>query len=277
MRHHRAKHTWINRIVPPLVLVGVVGCVWYGLSSRPKLVADLPVQQQVAAATSSPSSTANQQPVANITPTVDKIGSQVQFSVDLKPLKEVQKVEFYVENKLMGAAFAEPYTVAVSENNLTAGTHTVTAKVYTANATTQTVPTMFTANPSTPPPIDTDASIQPAQSSAPAQQPQTSHVAKPTGLIAAAADDGTTAQVSWSSGGAASYQVWRDGAQIGAASSTAYADTGLTPGQTYDYQIVAVTGDGSTSDPSDQVAVTMPMQQNNAAANTPDTEQDSTS
>jgi hypothetical protein len=248
-------HECKNRIVAPLVFAAVVGCVWYGLASRPQPIAILPTQQASAAPTHTHTK-ADQAPVADVTPTVSKLGDQLQFSVDTTSFKTVQKVEYYVENLLVGAAFSAPYAVSVDEDDLTAGTHTVTAKVYTASATAQSTPALFTAAPKAVPPVstDTDDSSTVAQITTPNKA-----IAAPSGLSIAADDSGTLASLTWNSvSNASSYQVWRDGAQIDTTTTASYTDTGLTPGQTYDYSVVAVAADGQQSAASSQVAVTTP-------------------
>jgi hypothetical protein len=97
----------------------------------------------------------------------------------------------------------------------------------------------------------------------PAVKPQAPQaLPAPAGLAIVAADDGTTAQLSWNSvNGATSYQVWRDGSNVGAVAAPGYTDTGLNPGQTYDYAIIAVSANGANSDLSTPVAVTMPVPQ----------------
>jgi hypothetical protein len=260
------RHTWTNRFIPPLVLIGVVGCVWYGLSSRPKTTAVLPAPRVVAAAKAP--TTDSLQPIAAITPTVHKLGSTVQFSLVTKPFTQIQKVEFYIEDKFVGAAFAEPYTVQVSESNLTAGTHSVTAKVYTADTTAQTTPTLFVASPATTPQgtqgsTDDDMPL-PISTATPVAPPSTPTVASPTHVVVTAGADGTQATLSWDAvAGAVNYQVWRDGVQIDTSTQPAYTDTALSPGHTYDYSVVALDADGNASTPSSQVGVTMPLQQQN--------------
>lgn len=257
-------HTWTNRFLPPLVFIGVVGCVWYGLSSRPKTPSVLPAPQVVAAAKAP--TTDSLQPIAAVSPTVDKLDGAVQFSINAKPFSQIQKVEFYIEDKFIGAAFAQPYVVRVDEDALSAGTHSVTAKVYTVGSTAQTTPTLFVAAPKilqqdTPADEDVTPPVSAPGSTVP--QPSTSAVDSPTNLTVVATTDGTQAELSWSAvAAAASYQVWRDGTQIGATTQTTYIDTALTPGQTYDYAIIAVDSVGTASAPSAQVGVTMSMEQN---------------
>jgi hypothetical protein len=211
-------------------------------------------------------------PITEITPTVNKIDGDVQFSIQIKkPVQQVQKVEFYVEDKLVGAAFSQPYQVNVPENNLAAGTHTVTARVYTATTMAKTTPALFTAHPTvapTPSEDDSDlpVSVQsPPATTGPSQPTPPAVLATPTNLIAIAANDGTSAQITWDSvAGATSYQVWRDGLQVATISSNAATDTGLLPGHTYSYQITALGSAGSVSAPSAQVTVTMPEQSSGA-------------
>src|SRR5581483_9109679 len=60
---------------------------------------------------------------------------------------------------------------------------------------------------------------------------------------------GPAVQLSWtSSGGATSYQVYRNGSAVGSSLSgtSFYNSTGLTSGQTYSYYVIA-TGSGGTT------------------------------
>jgi len=265
------KNAWVNRTVPPLLLAAVVSCVWYSLDSRP------PVRVATSAATVKPPPVStetiktSEQPAPVASPTVKHLGSQLQFSVAAVPYKDVQKVEFYVESQFVGTAYSQPYSVAVSENNLAAGTHTVTAKIYTASTTADSQPATFTAQPVTPPPV-TPAPTEPA---APVTPPPASHITldTPADVTATASDDGTSATLSWTaSAGATQYQIWRDNVQVATASGTGYTDTGLNPGQTYDYQIIATGAGGAVSNPSPALAVTMPTPQDTGPVNTQPTD-----
>lgn len=265
-----ARHSWKNRTIPPLLAIAIVGCVWYALDSRP----EAGQTDTSAAANAAPSpqngDAASARVLPPISPTVRKFGQQVQFTVNPAAMKHVQKVEFYVESQFVGTAYSQPYTVAVNENNLTAGTHKVVAKIYTDATTAQSQPATFTAKPVAPPAQNMDTSdaegaaviantggtsssgnedVAPAGPTAPDV---------PSNLAASAGDDGTSATLTWMAvGSATGYQVWRDGSQVASTAGTGYTDTGLTPGQTYDYTVIALNG-SAASDPSDMVAVTMP-------------------
>lgn len=256
------KHSWINRTVPPFVVVAIVGCVWYALQSRPAN----PVAASSGTAQPSTQNTAlaNAAPVASPSPSVQRLGTQLQFTVETASYKNIQKVEFYVENQFVGSAYALPYSIAVNENTLTAGSHTVMAKIYTGGVPLQSQPASFIATPNgnpAPSPDTTDSTgAVPATISTPAATAvNPAAPASPTDLASLAASDGTAATLSWSQQGtAARYQVWRDGAQIATTTSTGYVDSGLNAGQTYDYQVIAMDAAGNASEPSDILAVTMP-------------------
>ncbi|HSX43341.1 MAG TPA: Ig-like domain-containing protein [Candidatus Saccharimonadales bacterium] len=254
------RHTWINRTAPVIVGVTVVGCAWYSISSQPKPLAVVPTP--TANATPMPNSVVSNTalaPVADFAPTVSKLGTQLQFSLPIAKLQNVQKVEFYIEHTLVGAAFSAPYQVSVNEDNLTAGTHSVTAKLYTQSNTTQTTPALFTATPS---PAHHAADVTGTQddTTVTTTPPATSStLATPTGLTASAGADGVSVQLSWTaSANAASYQIWRDGSLVATSTSPTFTDTGLTAGQTYDYSVIAING-SLQSAPSAQVGVTMPL------------------
>lgn len=261
------KHTWTNRTVPPLVAIMVVSCVWYALDSRPTPAVEPATAGTVAAGSrpAQPSApvVASAAPAPQTTPVVKKLGKQLQFSLQSLPYKNVQKVEFYVEKQFVGAAYSQPYTVAVSEDNLTAGTHTVTAKIYSGTATTQSPPASFTAQPAAPPAaaVDSDTSSDTTTSNpandTPATPPVTQSIVAPNDVSGSSSSNGTSVTLIWSDvTGAASYQILRDGSQVGTANGVGFTDTGLTPGKTYDYQVISVDAKGDTSVPSDPVAVT---------------------
>ncbi|HSX16445.1 MAG TPA: Ig-like domain-containing protein [Candidatus Saccharimonadales bacterium] len=242
----------------------VLGCVTSALSLRPKEPVLVPLTDGQQPISADSTLVGAQTPLP--TPTVTKVGAEVQFSVDTTPYGGVQKVEFYVEQHFVGAAYSQPYSVAVNEDNLAAGTHTVTAKVYTPGSTTDSQPATFTAQPTVPPAPTADATASPA-TAAPAQP--ASVIAVPANLAATATTDGTSATLNWAaSDGALSYLVWRDGVQIASPTGTGYTDTGLNPGQTYDYQVAAVAAHGTASDRSPLVAATMPVPQDTGPVNT---------
>jgi chitodextrinase len=81
----------------------------------------------------------------------------------------------------------------------------------------------------------------------------------PTGLLA----DATTAgriNLSWTSStddvGVAGYKVFRDGAQIGTATTTSFSDLSPQPATTYSYTVAAYDAAGNTSAASDPASVT---------------------
>jgi hypothetical protein len=276
------KQSWMNRTMPPVVVIAVVGCVWYALQNRPEPVVVLPsTNADSTSSRTAPTTVAQSQPTPTVSPTVTRLGTQLQFSVAAMSYAHVQKVEFYVENQFVGAAYSQPYSVAVSENDLVAGTHTVTAKIYTDDSTADSQPATFTAQP-TAPPTDTNDTTDNTTStpnpntpsgstdtSTPTSSSSTSSIAAPSDITANGSDDGTSATLNWTaSDGAVHYQIWRDGAQVATTTGTGYTDTGLKPGQTYDYQIVVVDANDNASDPSKAVAVTMLTPQDTSPVNT---------
>ncbi|PJN23028.1 PHB depolymerase family esterase [Kitasatospora sp. CB02891] len=78
----------------------------------------------------------------------------------------------------------------------------------------------------------------------------------PGGLAVTGTTD-TTVSLSWSAvAGAASYTVYRGGAQVGAATGTAYTDSGLGAGTGYTYTVAAVDANGTVGKASSAVTAT---------------------
>lgn len=79
---------------------------------------------------------------------------------------------------------------------------------------------------------------------------------QPVTNLTATATGTTTIGLSWTASAlATSYTVLRNGTQVGTTSGTTFSDTGLTPGTTYSYQVVAQDGSGNTA-PSATVSAT---------------------
>lgn len=69
----------------------------------------------------------------------------------------------------------------------------------------------------------------------------------PTGL-AVSATTSSSISLSWNaSSGATSYQIYRNGANVGTSTSTSYTDSGLNASTTYTYDVVAVNSVGSSA------------------------------
>lgn len=78
----------------------------------------------------------------------------------------------------------------------------------------------------------------------------------PAGVQVTATTD-TTASLSWDAvDGAASYQVYRDGAKAGSPGGTSYTDTGLSAGTAYRYTVAAVDSSGTAGAASAAVTAT---------------------
>ncbi|MBA2809589.1 PHB depolymerase family esterase [Streptomyces sp. KM273126] len=78
----------------------------------------------------------------------------------------------------------------------------------------------------------------------------------PSGLTATSTTD-TSVSLSWNTvAGAASYRVYRGGAQVGTPSSTSFTDTGLSSGTTYGYTVATVDGSGEVGVSSAAVQAT---------------------
>ncbi|MBD0676025.1 alpha/beta hydrolase family esterase [Streptomyces sp. CBMA156] len=78
----------------------------------------------------------------------------------------------------------------------------------------------------------------------------------PTGLTATATTPGSIS-LGWQAvSGAASYQVLRDGAEVGSPTGTAFTDTGLAAGTAYGYTVAAVDASGAVGSRSAAVTAT---------------------
>jgi fibronectin type 3 domain-containing protein len=99
--------------------------------------------------------------------------------------------------------------------------------------------------------------------------PDTTAPSVPTGLSASATSQ-SQIQLSWSAStdptgagqivsGVSGYQVFRGGTLLNTTASTAFLDSGLTPGTNYSYQVTAVDNAGNTSAKSGSVNATTPL------------------
>lgn len=84
----------------------------------------------------------------------------------------------------------------------------------------------------------------------------------PAAVVATAVSP-TEVLVTWSpvtdaEGGVKNYNVYRDDVRVGAPTTTAFTDTGLTPGTTYAYRVSAVDSLGREGEKSPPVTVTTP-------------------
>ena len=83
----------------------------------------------------------------------------------------------------------------------------------------------------------------------------------PAGVVAVASGS-TSVNVSWSASsdnvGVTGYRVARDGVVVSTVAGTSFADSGLSPGTSYGYSVVAFDAAGNASGPSGVVSVTTP-------------------
>jgi chitodextrinase len=83
----------------------------------------------------------------------------------------------------------------------------------------------------------------------------------PTGVTAQATSS-SSITVSWGAAtddvGVTDYRVFRDGVQVGTATTTSYTDTGLTAGTTYSYTVAAADAAGNVSAQSEPAEATPP-------------------
>ena len=81
----------------------------------------------------------------------------------------------------------------------------------------------------------------------------------PSGLAASNITD-TSLTLTWDAvnyaGGISEYEIYRDGALVGTRKGTSFADSGLTPETTYQYQVKAVGNNGLESPLSEVLNVT---------------------
>ena len=135
----------------------------------------------------------------------------------------VTKVDFLVDSNPAGTDTTAPYTFNLNTTTLTNTTHTLTARAYDANGSTDDSITISVDN-----------------------QPPTA----PTALSATAVS-GTQINLSWTAStdniGVTDYNVYRDAVKITTVAATSYNDTGLTAGSTYSYYVKAKDSQGNVS------------------------------
>ena len=109
--------------------------------------------------------------------------------------------------------------------------------------------------------ITTSNSPPPPTASPPPPTADTTSPSVPTG-VAATAVSGTQVNLSWTAStdnlGVAGYKVFRNGTQVGTATTTSYQDTGLSGGTAYSYTVAAYDAAGNTSAQSASASVTTP-------------------
>lgn len=80
---------------------------------------------------------------------------------------------------------------------------------------------------------------------------------KPPSMVTATALSAYEVELNWSSvAGAASYNIYRGGINVGSSSTTSFTDSGLSPETTYVYTVTTVDGEGNESSESPSVSVT---------------------
>ena len=109
--------------------------------------------------------------------------------------------------------------------------------------------------------ITTSNSPPPPTTSPPPPTADTTSPSVPTGVTATAVS-GTQVNLSWTAStdnlGVAGYKVFRNGTQVGTATTTSYQDTGLSGGTAYSYTVAAYDAAGNTSAQSASASVTTP-------------------
>jgi hypothetical protein len=265
-----SNHGWAKKGLSALSVVTVVGGIWYSAAHHhdpTKL--DKPVAfagQKTLKTAIAPA--VNIDAAATI-PTIKTFSGQVHLSVNTSKVARVQKVEFYVENKLIGAAYTTPYSVIIDENSLQPGSHQVTAKIYTPETTSVTPPANFTSQesgslPVTTGTLNTPLVPTPIPSTTTPVDPVLPPVAvapgNPTNVVALEQSNNSVI-VSWtgpSDGSpAVGYQVWRDSTSLGTITGTSYTDSTALVGSSYMYSIIAIDVDNNTSEPSKSGQITI--------------------
>jgi chitodextrinase len=144
----------------------------------------------------------------------------------------VTRVELLVDGTVKGTDTAAPYNFTWDSTSVANGSHAIAAQAFDIagnNATAAVTVTASNAAPDTTPP------------SAPSD-------------LAAVAAGSTAMNLTWTAStdnvGVTGYDVYRNGAKIATATSTSYADTGLTAATAYTYTVVAQDAAGNASAPS---------------------------
>lgn len=176
-------------------------------------------------------------PTVDITAPAD--GSTVNGNVVLKATATdasgISKVEFYAQDKLLGTDTTAPYEYAWDVANVANGTVTVVAKAYdTAGNNSADSQALIVKNGTSQPP------------------------AAPTEL-SAKADSYDKVTLTWkASTGAVNYRVVRNNVVIATTNSASYTDTTVAAGTTYNYAVIALDAQNTTSASSAVVQITTP-------------------
>lgn len=209
------------------------------------------------------------------------LADKITITVDISDLSRVQRVEYFIDDIFAGVTYAQPFSFSLDPSLLTAGEHTLVAKAYDKSGNmfhSQTIKFVVergAANEDGQTPAPGGGSgntggnntggggTNPDPDPDPGPQPDTQAPSTPTNLLLSA-DDGYTTHISWDAStdniGVAGYQVFRDGALLGTvlgASTTAYSDQTVVPGNTYDYTVKAFDDADNESADSTEPSITL--------------------
>lgn len=215
----------------------------------------------------------------------------VTLKVDVTDNRYVIKVEYYIDGEFMGVSYAAPFELTLDTAKLGNGDHIVTAKAYDAagNVANSKDMTIIVANKpaddSSPSATDESAAAQgrttmagqpaaqtanssPGSSNSGSSSPGNgssnssdgSAPSVPGGLLLAA-DDGYTANLSWTAStdnvAVIGYKIFRNGLQIGTSASNSYKDQTVVPGNTYEYKVSAYDTASNESGGSSEPSITL--------------------
>jgi len=212
------------------------------------------------------------------------VSGKVTLTVSVNDSSRVERVEYYIDGVFAGVSYAQPFSFVLDTANLSAGEHTIAAKIYDKNGRVVDIsPVKITVDPIN----ETQESEQVvarthsqsgrahSSPSSPASETHSSGGGNndggdtpgdstpptaPTNLTLSATD-GYTSHLTWNAStdnvGVTGYQIFRDGAQLTTVSTLSYQDQTVVPGNTYEYWVKAVDGAGNESSASNEPDITL--------------------
>ena len=281
------QRQWVKACIWMLLILVVVGGIIF-IPRLNKKESPSPPQNKASETSNDQSTPA---PTVALTDVTDgeTVSGTITFSADIGSSQDVRKVEYYIDNVFGGVSYAPPFTFSLDTTKLTNGEHKLLLKVYNksgkvASSEERTIKVDNKTADGEAAPVEgsgnatggsgrrgTTSSAKTntgsssggssgSNSGSSGGTPDTQAPSAPANLLLSA-DDGYTTNVSWDAStdnvGVTSYQIFRDGAQIGTSSTPSYKDQTVVPGNTYAYSARAVDAKGNTSGGSNEPSITL--------------------